>query len=256
MSVLKEMSGIEMKNYKMIIQYDGTRYYGWQRQPDKLTVQGVLEKVLGIMCEREVELIGAGRTDGGVHAKGMAANVFLDTGWTSTQIREYLNANLPQDIAVKEVREAAKGFHARYNAVGKTYCYTCHVTQPHPVFDRRYYYALEESPNLEKMLAAAGILKGNHDYQNFCTDYMMKKSTVRVVDRIDIIWEGGYLRFIFHGSGFMRNMVRIMVGTLLEIGYNRKSLEELRELLNPEEYRKAGPTVPAQGLCLIEVEYN
>lgn len=245
-----------MKNYKLIIQYDGTRYYGWQRQPDQLTIQGTLEKVLARMCGESVETFGAGRTDGGVHARGMVANVFMDTDKTPDEIRRYLNRNLPEDIAVCEVREASSGFHARYNAVGKTYCYTCYEGEKGPVFDRRYYYAIEESPDLEKMLAAAEILKGNHNFQNFCTDYMMKKSTVRCVDRIDISRENGYLRFVFHGNGFLRNMVRIMVGTILEVGYGRMTIGEVKEAVTSREHCKAGPTAPAQGLCLMEVEYN
>lgn len=245
-----------MKNYKMILSYDGSRYYGWQRQPDQLTVQGELEKVLEIMCGCYVETFGAGRTDGGVHAKGMVVSAFFSTDKQVGQIRDYLNEKLPNDIAVLEVREAAEGFHARYNAVGKTYCYTCHVGSVHPVFDRKYYYPLEEMPRIERMRKAAMLLKGTHDFANFCTDYMMKKSTVRCVDRIDIEEKDGYIRFYFHGTGFMRNMVRIMVGTLLEIGYERKSLEELKESIGTSERRKAGPTAPAQGLCLISVDYN
>lgn len=245
-----------MKNYKMVIQYDGTRYYGWQRQPDQLTIQGTIENVLYEMCGEPVETFGAGRTDGGVHARGMVANVFLDTKRSPLQIREYLNANLPEDIVVSEVCKAAAGFHARYNAVGKTYCYTCHEGEPEPVFDRRYYYALKESPDLDRMTDAAQILKGNHDFQNFCTDYMMRKSTVRCVDHIDISREKGYIRFTFHGTGFLRNMVRIMVGALLEIGYGRMTKEELNQALHAVEHKKAGPTAPAHGLCLIGVDYN
>ena len=245
-----------MINYKMIIQYDGTRYYGWQRQPDQTTVQGKLESVLSLMCGKEVEVIGAGRTDGGVHAKGMVANAHLETELTAEEVREYLNRYLPDDIAVTEVREASPRFHARYNAIGKTYCYTCFDGPVKPVFDRKYYTRLEENPDLERMRQAADILTGEHDFRNFCVNPGKKKSTVRCVDRIAIERDGGYLRFTFHGNGFLQNMVRILVGTLLEVGCGRMTLEEVSEALNVLERKKAGPTAPAQGLCFMSVDYD
>lgn len=245
-----------MDNYKLVIEYDGSRYNGWQRQPEKSTIQGKLESVLGIMCGFEVEVIGAGRTDSGVHAKGMVANVWLDTELSCEEIRDYMNRYLPDDIAVKEVREASIRFHARYNATGKTYCYTCHDGKVKTVFDRKYCMRLEEKPNLEAMRKAAEILAGEHDFQNFCSNPRMKKSTVRRVDRIDIRRDGEYLRFTFHGTGFLQNMVRIMVGTLLEVGFGRMTAKQLAAALENPERQKAGPTAPAQGLCLLEVDYN
>lgn len=245
-----------MANYKMIIEYDGTRYYGWQRQPGQATIQGKLESVLSLMCGREVEVIGAGRTDGGVHAKGMAANAVLETDKSCEEIRDYLNRYLPDDIAVLEVREASPRFHARYNAIGKTYCYTCYDGEVKPVFDRKYYTRLEEKPDVDRMRQAAELLKGEHDFRNFCVNPRMKKSTVRRVDRIEIEREGGYLRFTFHGTGFLQNMVRIMVGTLLEVGCGRMNASQVAEVLENPDRQKAGPTAPAQGLCLMSVDYD
>ena len=261
-----------MRNYKMILQYDGTRYAGWQRQPDKTTIQGKLESVLSLMCGREVEVIGAGRTDAGVHARGMVANAVLglrtEAGagaepeaalrqeFTPEGIRDYLNRYLPEDIAVTEVREASPRFHARYNALGKTYCYTCYDGDVKPVFDRKYCTFLEEKPDMELMREAAEVLKGTHDFRNFCVNPKMKKSTVRCVDRIEIEREGGYLRFTFHGNGFLQNMVRIMVGTLLEVGCGRMSVEQAAAVLESPDRQKAGPTAPAQGLCLVSVDYD
>lgn len=245
-----------MKNYRMLISYDGTRYYGWQRQPDQTTIQGKLENVLSEMCGREIEVIGAGRTDGGVHAKGMTANVHLETDRTSEEIRDYLNRYLPDDIAVLEVKEASPRFHARYNAIGKTYCYTCFDGPVKPVFDRKYYTRLDEMPDLERMLEAAEVLKGEHDFRNFCVNPGKKKSTVRLVDEIRIERDGGYLRFTFHGTGFLQNMVRIMVGTLLEVGCGRIDVADVRAALENPERQKAGPTAPAMGLCLMKVDYD
>ncbi len=245
-----------MTNYKLLIEYDGTRYYGWQRQPNQNTIQGKLESVLSAMCQKDVEIIGAGRTDGGVHAKGMVANVNLDTELSAEEIRDYLNRYLPDDIAVLEVKEASPRFHARYNAIGKTYCYTCFDGDVKPVFDRKYYTRLEEKPDIERMKRAAEILKGQHDFRNFCVNPRMKKSTVRCVDKILIERDGGYIRFTFHGTGFLQNMVRIMVGTLLEVGCGRMTAEQVREVLENPERQKAGPTAPAQGLCLMSVDYD
>jgi len=123
-----------MTNYRFLIEYDGTRYYGWQRQPEQNTIQGKLESVLSVMCGKEIEIIGAGRTDSGVHARGMTANAVLDTEKNAEEIRDYLNRYLPDDIAVLEVKEASPRFHARYNATGKTYCYTCYDGDVRPVF--------------------------------------------------------------------------------------------------------------------------
>lgn len=245
-----------MTNFKLLIEYDGTRYYGWQRQPNQNTIQGKLESVLSAMCQKEVEVIGAGRTDGGVHAKGMVANVNLDTQLSAEEIRNYLNRYLPDDIAVWEVKEASPRFHARYNAIGKTYRYTCFDGDVKPVFDRKYYTRLEEKPDVELMRRGAEVLTGQHDFRNFCVNPRMKKSTVRCVDQILIERDGGYIRFTFHGTGFLQNMVRIMVGTLLEVGCGRMTVEQVRQVLENPERQKAGPTAPAQGLCLMSVDYD
>ncbi len=244
------------KNYRFLIEYDGTRYYGWQRQPDQETIQGKLEKVLALMTgDDTVEMIGAGRTDAGVHARGMVANAVFETTLSEEEIRDYFNRYLPDDIAVKQVKEAAPRFHARYNAVGKTYRYTCYEGPVKPVFDRRYFARLDGAPNLEKMREAADILEGEHDFRNFCATPRMKKSAVRRVDSIRIERRNGYLYFTFHGEGFLQNMVRILVGTLLEVGYDRMDCGQVRLALNPEIRQKAGPTAPAMGLCLMEVDY-
>ncbi len=244
-----------MRNYKLLIEYDGTQYFGWQRQPGHDTIQGKLESVLGRMCDRETEVIGAGRTDAGVHAKGMVANVFLETDKNCEEIRDYLNEYLPESIAVKEVREASARFHARYNATGKTYRYTCFDGKVKPVFDRKFCAVLKQRPDLDAMRQVALLLEGQHDFRNFCVNPRMKKSTVRHLDKVEIQREGAYLYFFFHGTGFLQNMVRIMVGVLLEVGYGHMNAEQVRAALDNEDRQKAGPTAPAQGLCLMEVDY-
>lgn len=244
-----------MKNYKMTIAYDGSRYYGWQRLKNKETIQGKIEDVLEKMTGEKVEINGAGRTDAGVHANNMVANVFFETDMTSEGITEYLNKYLPEDIAVKEVREASERFHARYNAVGKTYCYKCYFGKVKPVFDRKYVYTLDKMPDIKHMRKAAEFMLGEKDFASFCGNPHMKKSTVRNVDRIDILHKDGYIIFKFHGDGFLQNMVRIMVGTLLEVGYGNMVPEDITAILESKKRSNAGPKVPAKGLCLEKVDY-
>ncbi len=241
----------------MTITYDGTRYFGWEHQPNtEWTIQGKLETVLGRMTGEAVDVIGAGRTDAGVHAKEMTANAFLDTNLSPDEIRDYMNRYLPEDICVREVREAAERFHARYKATGKTYCYTCYYGELKPIFDRKYVYVLEKNPDLAKMKKAAEYLTGIHDFASFCGNPKMKKSTIREVDRIDIVKKGPYISFYFHGTGFLQNMVRILTGTLLEVGYGKRKPESMEELLDAKNRSMAGFTAPACGLCLHKVDYN
>ncbi len=246
-----------MKNYKMILAYDGSRYLGWEHQPNTpLTIQGKLETVLSRMVGEDVEVIGAGRTDAGVHAEGMAAHVHLETDLSDEEIQDYLNHYLPEDICVKELRQASDRFHARYNAVGKTYRYTCYCSRLKPVFDRKYVHVLEKKPDLAAMRRAAALLLGTHDFASFCGNPRIKKSTVRRVDRIDIEENGPYLTLTYHGSGFLQYMVRILTGTLLEVGSGERTPESMTSLLEAKDRTRAGFTAPAKGLCLLKVDYD
>ena len=244
-----------MRNFKMTLSYDGTRYFGWERQPGKETIQGKIEAVLSRMSDQTVNVIGAGRTDAGVHAKAMVANAYMDTDKSPEEIRDYLNHYLPEDICVAEVKEAADRFHARYRAVGKLYTYTCYAGDTKPVFNRKFVTVLEKKPDVEKMRQAAAYLVGEHDFKSFCTNPQMKKSTVRIVDSIEIAQRKEYLYLNFHGTGFLQNMVRILVGTLLEVGYGHIPPEQVQEILDARDRKLAGPTAPAQGLCLMKVDY-
>ena len=207
-----------MQNYKFTIAYDGTRFFGWERQPDRDTIQGKLEAVLSRLAGQPVEIIGAGRTDAGVHARAMVANAQLDVKESPEEIRDYCNRYLPDAIAVREVKPCGPRFHARYNALGKTYRYTVFVGEVKPVFDRKYVTLLPYAPDVERMRQAAAYLTGEHDFAAFCGNPRMKKSTVRTVDTIDIQQRKDRITFTFHGNGFLQNMVRILVGTLLEVG--------------------------------------
>jgi tRNA pseudouridine38-40 synthase len=242
-------------NYKLTVSYDGTRYYGWQAQPDKTTIQGKIQSVLNIMCSQEVLVIGAGRTDAGVHARAMTANVHMDTPLSEDEIRDYLNKYLPEDIAVTEVKIASDRFHARYNALTKTYRYTCYCGNVKSVFDRKYILYLDKQPDIDKMQQAAQYILGEHDFKSFCGNSKFKKSTVRRMDDIDIRLKRGYLYITFTGSGFLQNMVRILVGTLLDVGFGKIAPDELEEIIAGRDRLLAGPTVPPQGLCLMKVNY-
>lgn len=243
------------RNYKFTIAYDGSRFFGWERQPDRDTIQGKLESVLSRLQGAPVELIGAGRTDAGVHARAMVANGLLDVKESPEEIRDYMNRYLPDSIAVREVKEAAPRFHARYKALGKTYRYTCFDGPVKPVFDRKYVTLLDYQPDVERMCQAAALLQGEHDFASFCGNPRMKKSTVRLVDSIRIERQKDRVIFTFHGTGFLQNMVRILVGTLLEVGRGTREPEEMTALLAARDRRLAGPTAPPEGLCLMKVDY-
>lgn len=244
-----------MQNYKLTVAYDGTRFFGWERQPGKDTIQGKLESVLGELNGAPVDVIGAGRTDAGVHARAMTANVMLDTDLSPDAIRDYCNRYLPDTIAVREVKPCAERFHARYKALGKTYRYTCFDGAVKPVFDRKYVTVLDYQPDIDRMRQAAAILQGEHDFMSFCGNPRMKKSTVREVDSITVERRKDRIIFTFHGTGFLQNMVRILVGTLLEVGRGRWEPEYVQTILDARDRKLAGPTAPPEGLCLMKVDY-
>ena len=246
----------DKNNYKLTISYDGSRYYGWEHQPDKETIQGKLEAVISKLTGTETEVIGAGRTDAGVHAKGMTANALIVTDLSESELKKQINRYLPDDICVTDLRIAAERFHARYKAVGKTYRYTCYYGENKPIFDRKYLYRLDQNPDLNAMEKASEYLTGEHDFASFCSNPKMKKSTVRIVDKIEIKKKSGYITFTYHGTGFLQHMVRILTGTLLEVGYGKRTAESIPELIEAKDRKLAGFTAPAQGLCLISVDYN
>lgn len=245
-----------MRNFKMILQYEGTRYQGWQRQEStENTIQGKLETLLGKMCGHAVEIQGSGRTDAGVHAKGQVANAHLRTDMTSEEILSYMNQYLPEDIAVISVEEVPERFHSRLNAKGKTYCYQVINSEIPQVFVRRYAYCYPQKLDLHAMQAAAQYLCGTHDFASFTSTKKSKKSTVRTIEEIRIEEDGELIRFTFSGNGFLFHMVRILMGTLLEVGAGERKPEDIPGILESKNRSMAGALVPAKGLTLVEVRY-
>ncbi len=243
-------------NVKLTIQYDGTRYDGWQRQGNTdNTLQGRLEGVLSRMVGKPVEIQGAGRTDAGVHAHGQVASVHLPEGYTPQEIQNYLNRYLPEDVAVVEVVEVGERFHARLSATGKEYRYHIRMGSVPDVFARKYQYRVEEPLDLAAMERAAGYLTGKHDFRSFCGNRRFKKSTVREVFHIGVEVCGSDLTLVYRGDGFLYNMVRILTGTLLEVGLGQRTPESMVDILEARERTAAGKTAPAQGLVLQEVYY-
>lgn len=246
-------------NYKAVIQYEGTRYRGWQVQGNTdQTIQGKLETLLGRMAGEPVEVHGSGRTDGGVHAAGQVISFRCKVSMSPQEIRGYMNRYLPEDIAVLSVEEAAPRFHARLNAVRKTYVYTIWNSEIPNVFGRRFMTRIEEPLDVERMREAAGQLCGEHDFLAFSSlnPRRFKKSTVRRLDEIRIEQKEAVIRICFTGDGFLYHMVRILTGTLVEVGLGLRSPEEMDLLLKSGRRADAGRLMPPEGLTLLSVEYS
>ncbi len=244
-----------MRNLRLDICYDGTRYRGWQRLAGRDdTIQGKLETALSRILEEPIEISGSGRTDAGVHAKGQVANFHCESAMPCEEILANLRRYLPEDIGIYSCKDVSPRFHARLNAKEKTYLYRIWNSEKPCVFDRRYVTVLPERLNLEAMGEAAELLRGEHDFSAFCGNAKMKKSTVRYIRAIEITRQGEELRLRFTGNGFLQNMVRILAGTLIEVGRGARSAASIPQLFGGRR-ADAGFLAPAQGLCLEEVIY-
>ena len=244
-----------MPNYKLILAYDGSRYRGWQRLPDDgATIQGKLETVLTRIFEMPVEVAGSGRTDAGVHALGQVASFHSARDLPPAAVLCALRRYLPEDIGARALEYAPPRFHARLSAVGKTYRYRVWNSDAPCVFDRRWVYVFPEQLDETQMRAAAALLLGTHDFRGFSAA-RTKKSTVRTLRALEIERVGEELRFTLSGDGFLYRMVRILVGTLLEIGRGERTPACIPEIFAGRTRAEAGFTVPAKGLCLMEVQY-
>lgn len=244
-----------MRNLRLDICYDGTRYRGWQRLSfGDNTIQGKLENALSRLLGETVEVSGSGRTDAGTHALGQVANFHCESDMPCQVILSGLRMYLPEDIGVYDCRDVSKRFHARLNAKEKTYRYRLWNSTKPCVFDRKYVLIDPRAFDLNKMQQAAQLFIGTHDFSAFCGNKHMKKSTVRAIRSFDIVRSGEEIVFTVTGNGFLQHMVRIMVGTLLEVGLGERPVQSIASLYGGVR-AEAGPAVPACGLCLMEVAY-
>ena len=244
-----------MRNLRLDICYDGTRYKGWQRLAgEDNTIQGKLEQTLSRILGETVEVSGSGRTDAGAHALGQVANFHCHSAMHCGEILLQLRRYLPEDIGIYSCQEVPDRFHARLNAKSKTYRYRVWNSDSPCVFNRKYVYIRLEELDVDAMRRAAAHFLGEHDFSAFCANRNFKKSTMRRIDSFTIERTGEEIHFTVTGNGFLYNMVRIMVGTLLEVGMRERNGDSI-PLLFGEKREKAGVLVPAQGLCLMGVEY-
>lgn len=240
---------------KLVIEYDGTAYAGWQVQPNGLAVQEVLEGALARLLGDAVRLRSSGRTDAGVHARGMVAAFETDKPLPLRAFSDGLNSLLPADIAVKEAYEAQMGFDPRRHARGKLYRYTILNASRRSPLLRLHVWQVRDPLDLEAMREAAVHFLGEHDFAAFRTTGCAARTTVRRIDRVEITAEDDLVRIDVEGSGFLKNMVRIMVGTLVEVGRGKREPLSVARLLADPLGATAGATAPPQGLCLLDVYY-
>lgn len=242
-------------NYKMTLTYDGGRYEGWQRQKGRITIQETVENGISKICRENVKVIASGRTDAGVHARAQVINFHVSRS-ISPDFLVQCNKELPEDIKITEITQVSETFHSRYDAVEKTYCYTVDTRLRPNVFTRRYAYAVSKSIDVAKMKEAAALLVGIHDFRSFSSEKRKEKDTVRNLKAIDIREENGYIKMYFTGEGFLYHMVRILVGTLLEVGTGKRKPQQIEEIFPAKNRFQAGFMAPAHGLMLYQVKYR
>ncbi len=243
-----------MNNYKMLITYDGSRYLGWQKLgKGELTIQGVIEDILKELLGKKIEIHGSGRTDAGVHARAQVAN-FKSSQLLGKEFQLAMNEKLPEDIRVIGFEKISGEFHSRYSAKAKVYQYYVDTNEKANVFMRRYTCQYPKELSLEQMKQAATYLCGTHDFTSF-TDDKSEKDKVRTIFEIQIARERGIICFTYYGDGFLQHMIRILTGTLLEVGTGEKSPEDILQILERRKRAEAGFMVPAKGLFLDKVEY-
>ena len=243
------------RNYALILAYDGTRYRGWQRLSNAETIQGRVEAALEEIFFEPIEISGSGRTDAGVHAK-MQVATFSAPEMPTQKLLLQLRRLLPADIGAMELYRVPERFHARLSAKDKTYTYCIHNSAAPDVFGRKYRVQIVQKLDVEKMRKAAEKLCGTHDFIAFCSNKHYKKSSVRTLKRIDIEHVGENLTISMCADGFLYNMARILVGTMLEIGLGKRELGSIDEIFASKRRENAGETAPAKGLCLTEVRYE
>ena len=243
-----------MRNFKLVLEYDGTDFHGWQRQPGMRTVQGVLDEAVAGIFRKDIQINGAGRTDAGVHALGQVANFVADTGMTAEQIGRAIGAKLPEDIQVYKVDEVSLDFHARFSARRRRYVYYLR-TEPTAIW-RRFAYVVTMPLDIDKMIRAAGHLLGEKDFKSFTPSRTDDMPTHCNMLTIEVEQHDEIVSIDVMADHFLHNMVRVIVGTLIEVGRGRFQPEHIEGILRRKDRAAAGPTIPPNGLFLMEVVYD
>lgn len=243
-----------MRNLKLTIQYDGTKYCGWQKQPNSSGIQGTIEYAIYEITKEKVNIIGSGRTDAGVHALGQVANLKTNSNIPAARIPDALNAKLPKDISIIDCQEVSDDFHSRYSATGKIYRYLIYNKPYRSPLYKDISYHVRYDLDIEKMRVEAQSLLGTHEFKGFMSSGSSVKDTVRTIHNISIEYSGDLIVLEVEGNGFLYNMVRIIVGTLVDIGRGRID-KPLEEIIASQDRGEAGHTAPAHGLFLKKVHY-
>jgi tRNA pseudouridine38-40 synthase len=245
-----------MRNIKLTIEYEGTAYLGWQRQPQGMTIQEALEESLRQITGETTQVTGASRTDTGVHARGQVANFRTDSVLPVERFQSALNALLPLDIAIVAAEEVPEDFHSRFSAQSKLYHYTIWNQRVRPVLDRRFCWHVRWPVEMASLREASACLIGEHDFAAFQSANAQSETTVRIIERADWEMNAPRLTFAIEANGFLYNMVRALVGTLLDVGRGKMTPAEFRRVLESGQRAQAGRTAPARGLCLMRIRYD
>lgn len=245
-----------MRNIKLIIEYDGKSFNGWQKQPNKLNIQGEIERAIGELTGEEINLIASGRTDAGVHSFGQTANFKTENETISTEkFPIAINSKLKKSIVIKSAEEVDERFHSRYSVKSKTYRYVINNSPNGTAIYRDLEYHFPIKLNVEKMKEAAKYFEGEHDFKGFKASGTSSKSSVRTIYKAKVEQVGDRINIELTGNGFLYNMVRIISGTLLDVGLEKIKPEEISDIIDSKDRKRAGRTLPAHGLYLVQVEY-
>lgn len=244
-----------MKNIKLIIEYDGTNYSGWQRQKNAVSIQGTIEEAIFQITGEKVNLIGASRTDAGVHAKKYVANFFTESNIPDFKIKYALNTKIPYDIVILDSCEVPLEFHSRYNSVGKLYSYLILNRDQPTAINRNYLYHYKRPLDVSLMKKGAEYFIGKHDFAAFRNKGSSQKTSIRTISKLDIHTEGELIKFYIMANGFLYNMARIIIGTLINVGIGKIKPEDIKNIMESKDRNNAGKAVPAKGLYLEEVFY-
>ena len=245
-----------MRNIKLTIEYDGKEFNGWQKQPNKLNIQGEIERAIANVTGEEVNLIASGRTDAGVHAIGQVANFKTNSSMPIEKIPMALNSQLKKSIRIQNAEEVDENFNSRYNCKRKTYRYVIDNSLYGSAIYRNIAYHISTKLDIEKMKKAVKYFEGEHDFKAFRSSGTSSKNSVRTIYSANMITEGTSIAIDLTGNGFLYNMVRIIAGTVLDVGLGKIKAEDIPQIIESKDRTKAGKTLPPQGLMLLSVEYN